>query len=79
MIPAMNSLYIYSMVVLKPQGPGFDPGLANYVHHTMLANNLDTYEDQHKRTNEQMTQHTFLGRMIHVFHLIFDAEFNFEQ
>ena len=28
------------VVVLNPQGPRFDPGQANYVYRTMLANNL---------------------------------------
>ena len=36
--------------VLKPHGPWFEPGLANYVYQTLLANNFGSWcEDKHKR------------------------------
>ena len=41
------------MVVLKPQGPMFDPGLANYVNWTMLDNKLGSWwEDKLKRAKQ---------------------------
>ena len=39
------------VVVLKPRGTRFDPGLGNYVYRMMLANNLGSWcEDKHKCT-----------------------------
>ena len=39
------------VVVVKPQGLSFDPGLANYVYRTTLATNLGSwFEDKHRWT-----------------------------
>ena len=44
------------VVDLKPQGPRFDPGLANYVYRTMLDNNLGSLcVDKHKRAKQNKT------------------------
>ena len=51
-----------SMVVLKPQGPRFDPGLVNYVYRTMLANNLGSWcEVKHKR---KIQNNMLIGKQI---------------
>ena len=43
---------VHFMVVLNPQGPRFDPGLANYVSWTTFPDNLcSSCEDKQKHTN----------------------------
>ena len=59
------------VIVLKPQGPRFDPLLANYVYRTMLANNFRSLAvDTRINTHVQNVQNKYKKNICHTIKLV---------